>query len=147
MTDGEESVLESQIQAASEVNDDDALNTLIEGSEMPSNDNLEPTEQTEGHQSSSNSQPSSPKLSQKGGGVSSSSPPLPGPQTTTMGGRELIWKTADGTEKRLLLPIEMIQEDVMDDPEHLFNTLSPAATKEERAKMLSALQEMQGSIR
>ena len=146
MTDSEESVLESQIKAASEVNDDDALNTLIEGSEMPSHDNLEPTEQTEGHQSSTNSPDSSPKLSQKGGG-GLSSPSHSVPQTTTIGGRELIWKTADGTEKRLLLPIEMIQEDVMDDPEHLFNTLSPAATKEERAKMLSALQEMQGSIR
>ena len=64
-----------------------------------------------------------------------------------MGGRELIWRTADGAEKRLVLPIEMIQEDVMDDPEHLLKTISPQATKEERAKMLSALQEMQGSIR
>ena len=143
MTESEESVLESQIQAASEVNDDDALNTLIEGSEVPSHDNLE---QTEGHQSTSNSPDSSPKLSQKGGSLSSPAQPVPSP-TTNMGGRELIWKTADGTEKRLLLPIEMIQEDVMDDPEHLFETLSPAATKEERAKMLSALQEMQGSIR
>lgn len=37
--------------------------------------------------------------------------------------RELIWKTAEGTEKRLVLPIEMIKEDVMDDPERLLESV------------------------
>ena len=39
------------------------------------------------------------------------------------GGRELVWKTSDGAEKRLALPIEMIKEDVMDDPERLLKTV------------------------
>jgi len=61
------------------------------------------------------------------------------PAVTNVGGRELIWKTADGAEKRLLLPIEMIKEDIMDDPEHLLNTLDPDVKDEDRAKILSAL--------
>ena len=41
--------------------------------------------------------------------------------STSHNNRELIWKTAEGAEKRLLLPIEMIKEDVMDDPERLLS--------------------------
>ena len=67
-------------------------------------------------------------------------------------GRELIWRAADGAEKRLMLPIEMIKEDIMDDPERLLDNLSPGlvpneADDEERAKILSALQEMQSNMR
>ena len=64
-------------------------------------------------------------------------------QATHSGSRELIWKTAEGAEKRLMLPIEMIKEDVMDDPERLLENVSPdEADEEERAKILSALHEM-----
>ena len=60
-----------------------------------------------------------------------------------VGPRELIWKTAEGTEKRLFLPIEMIQEDVMDDPERLLANVGSIVTNDaERAKILSALHEI-----
>ena len=110
----------SALEAAAAVNDDDTLiNTAIDQNEAA-------------------------QLSEKTIGNSSS----PGLQATHEGSRELIWKNADGAEKRLLLPIEMIKEDIMDDPERLLANASPdEADDAERAKILSALQEMQGSIR
>ena len=46
-----------------------------------------------------------------------------------------------------MLPIEMIKEDMMEDPEHYMSTLERGdMTEEEFNKMVSAIQEMQGSI-
>ena len=90
------------VEAASAVNDDGLINTPIEKS-----DGVQL--QAARSDSAANSQ---------GGGS-------PGLKAANSGSRELIWKTAEGAEKRLLLPIEMIKEDVMDDPERLLENVSP----------------------
>ena len=64
------------------------------------------------------------------------------------GTREMVWTTAEGQEKRLVLPIEMIKEDIMEDPEHYMSTLERGdMSEEEFNKMVVAIQEMQGSMR
>ena len=55
----------------------------------------------------------------------------PGSKTSQLGSRELVWKTADGTEKRLELPIEMIKEDAMEDPEFLLSQVDRDEVPEE----------------
>ena len=60
----------------------------------------------------------------------------------------MVWTTAEGQEKRLVLPIEMIKEDIMEDPEHYMSTLERGdMSEEEFNKMVVAIQEMQGSMR
>lgn len=47
-----------------------------------------------------------------------------------------------------MLPIEMIKEDIMEDPEHYMSTLERGdMSEEEFNKMVVAIQEMQGSMR
>ena len=112
------------VEAAAAVNDDGLINTPIEKSEAAQIQNTR----------------SDSAVDSQGGSS--------GLKAANSGSRELIWKTAEGAEKRLLLPFEMIKEDVMDDPERLLENVSPdEADDEERAKILSALHEMQGNMR
>ena len=69
--------------------------------------------------------------------------------SSSTGGHELVWKTSEGAEKRLVLPIEMIKEDVMDDPERLLKKINSdnSVTQEDRAKILSAFADMKDSVR
>lgn len=52
----------------------------------------------------------------------------------------MVWTTAEGIEKRLVLPIEMIKEDMMEDPEHYMSTLERGDMNEQEFnKMVSAI--------
>ena len=60
----------------------------------------------------------------------------------------MVWTTSEGTEKRLVLPIEMIKEELMDDPEHFMSTFERGELSEdEYQKMKEAIKEMRGSMR
>ena len=52
----------------------------------------------------------------------------------------MVWTTAEGQEKRLVLPIEMIKEDMMEDPEHYMSTLDRGEMSEEEfGKIVAAI--------
>ena len=60
----------------------------------------------------------------------------------------MVWKTSEGIEKRLILPIEMIKEEVMDDPEHFISTFKQGEMPEdEYLKMKEAINDMRDSMR
>ena len=56
----------------------------------------------------------------------------------------MIFKTADGADKKFTLPIESIKEDILEDPEAMLAEIEGAEQidEEDRAKLLSALKEM-----
>ena len=108
------------MEAANEVNDEAALDTPIDANDAPTVD-LSRADSED-----------SPTIAKSGSGSTI--------LTEGKNKRELIWKTAEGTEKRLMLPIEIIQEDIMDDPERLLQGVSDQeVSKEERTKLVSAL--------
>lgn len=52
---------------------------------------------------------------------------MPFGPSLSQGQHQHIFKTREGNEKRLSLPIETIVEDVMEDPEHFLEELNESA--------------------
>ena len=111
------------MEAAAAVNDGSALDTPIQGHEAALTAGL-----------ASGDSPGPSELGAKTPATNAT------PSQSGLGSRELIWKTAEGTEKRLVLPIEIIQEDVMDDPERLLSEVDRGnMSDDEWNKMLAAI--------
>ena len=59
----------------------------------------------------------------------------------------MVWKTAEGIEKRFMLPIETIKEDVLEDPVHFLKTFERGdMSEEDYNKMVAAIKEMKDSV-
>ena len=66
------------------------------------------------------------------------------------GARELVWRRSDGVEKRMVLPIEIIQEDLMEDTDHILKTVESnfeIKDDEDREKILSVVHELKQNFK